>query len=317
MLPDFPEMRPLSISDGPIIQSFYRDKSGCSDHEFGSLLSWNYSGRTRISQLLGNLVVSMADYASPSDILTVAGSHRAADTAALIFSAKRQLGQEMIIRMVPSDFVDSLPAGPFHVEPDRDNFDYIISAAKLSRMEGREFYQARRLGQRFERVSELNIESYCAVDNAVREEILSLCDEWKLQKSKQEDDLGYRHERIAIDRCLKNLESIQATVYVARIGKALAAFWIVGRVSQTKAISHFEKSRTWVYPGLVQVLKREVAGILDASGVSEINLEQDLGIDGLRRSKTSYVHLTFFPCNSLEGGIEHGTIIYGGEAAAA
>jgi len=74
---------------------------------------------------------------------------------------------------------------------------------------------------------------------------------------------------------------------ILQINGRLIAFSIFSRLNRETADVHFEKSDTTV-KGAAQVINQETARSL-AGRFSWINREQDLGIDGLRQAKRSYM----------------------------
>jgi hypothetical protein len=66
------------------------------------------------------------------------------------------------------------------------------------------------------------------------------------------------------------------------------AFSINEKLSGDTAICHFEKALKTHHASLNTFLVKEVAVKLCELGCRWINWEQDLGLDGLRRSKLSY-----------------------------
>ena len=69
---------------------------------------------------------------------------------------------------------------------------------------------------------------------------------------------------------------------------SLSAFWILGILEDGYSISHFEKADTVSHQGVFAFVKKQVAHLLTEKGTTHVNLELDLGIPGLRRSKSSY-----------------------------
>jgi hypothetical protein len=74
----------------------------------------------------------------------------------------------------------------------------------------------------------------------------------------------------------------------------LVAVSILEVVDNQYAFTHFEKADMTNFPGIGSFLNQQVANLLASRGIQYINIEQDLGIAGLRMSKRSY-----FPCGYL------------------
>ncbi len=66
------------------------------------------------------------------------------------------------------------------------------------------------------------------------------------------------------------------------------AFWICEKLYDNCVISHFEKAKSKDYNGIYPYLKHRTAQVLWERDISFINLEQDLGIQGLREAKKQF-----------------------------
>jgi hypothetical protein len=75
------------------------------------------------------------------------------------------------------------------------------------------------------------------------------------------------------------------TLYLKEV---LVGFTIYEIISKDYAVSHFAKSDREHHQAVTDVLNWEEAKILESYGVKYFNWEQDLGIEGLRKSKQKY-----------------------------
>jgi Uncharacterized conserved protein len=75
--------------------------------------------------------------------------------------------------------------------------------------------------------------------------------------------------------------------WIVRIGGTIGAISIVGRVNADMAVVHFEKALPETYPSIYKVITTETAaGLRDR--YRYVNRECDMGVPGLRESKTRY-----------------------------
>ena len=132
-------------------------------------------------------------------------------------------------------------------------------------------------------VIELNLS-----DEGTKEKILTLFQEWCAQRP---DDAeirdAYDHEGIAIQRCLRDFGDLGVIGYGAILHGRLEGFCLLGHVNRDEIIFHFEKANTWMFTGLSIIFKQRVAQMLASKNYQVINFEQDLGLQGLRTSKSS------------------------------
>ena len=95
------------------------------------------------------------------------------------------------------------------------------------------------------------------------------------------------HEFNALQRCLTTHASSLIVTGIF-IEEFLAAFWVLEDIGNGYAISHFEKANLDKYIGIFPFIKKKTAEILHKRDLVYVNLEQDLGIPGLRKNKKSY-----------------------------
>jgi hypothetical protein len=200
----------------------------------------------------------------------------------IALSERQGLGGQL--RLIPQCVAEKLDPNVVAVRPDPDHQDYIVDVASLAACEGRKWHRHRNFINRFER--EHPSARYLELDLAdadVRAQILRLFDDWCEGKA-ADDPEGTEHEREALGRCIDGFASelMAGGVYVA---DRLVAFAIAENVGGGYASDHFEKADRWSHAGLVQYLQWQMACALHRQGVRYLNLEQDLGLPGLRRAK--------------------------------
>ena len=116
---------------------------------------------------------------------------------------------------------------------------------------------------------------------------------WNERRSAEGDPEAEREFK-AFERCL------QGQAYFPLVGagifadETLVAASILEVVDNQYAFTHFEKADMANFPGIGSFLNQQVANLLASRGIQYINIEQDLGIVGLRLNKRSY-----FPCGYL------------------
>ena len=102
------------------------------------------------------------------------------------------------------------------------------------------------------------------------------------------DDVG-THELIALDRLFDNLACLDVELTLCVVNGEIAGFSVQELLHGRYAICHFEKAdRSGKFPVHLPT-KLAVEAVRSLNGrVAVVNWEQDLGIPGLRTSKTSY-----------------------------
>lgn len=287
MIPTFPQFKKIEVSDREFVESHTRNYSPYSDFNFTSMYSWNVDDKMMLSELNGNLVVCFTDYITSQPFYSFLGTKMLDKTAnALIhLSIRDDFGSAL--KLIPSIIAENLSSYDFDVEENTDQADYITSVYRLYTYSGRELAAKRRQHSLFSRrhtdfiFRELNL-----ADKKIREDIRNLFSIWLTNKSK-DLSMEEEHEFVALQRCLNIcFETFIATGIF--IDGSLVAFWILEDLKNGYAISHFEKADLGRYIGIFPFLKQKTAEILRKHDLVYVNLEQDLGIPGLRTSKKSY-----------------------------
>ncbi len=288
MIPQFPNFKTLEVTDREAVLSIIKSFSPYSDFDFGSMWSWDYSNSMCISELNNNLVVKFSDYITGEYFYSFLGSNQLNETATTLLKHAKENGLLPYLKLVPQIVANNLNNVDFIAETDPDNFDYVLTMENLATLEGPDLSSKRRAANIFiRRHGLLSVEEIDITNISVKREIYDLFALWAKQKVEHGQDSN-DHELVAIERCLTH--SDQLGLFTAGMydqGK-LIAFWIIGLRENNCSISHFEKADTGNYEGIFPYFKREVAKLLLKKNIHFINLEQDLGIPGLRQSKQAY-----------------------------
>lgn len=281
-LPEFPEMRKLALEDEALINSFNSTLPPYSDFNFISMWGYNTEDDFFISRFGNNLIFRLRDYLTNKPFYTFIGRENIYETIESIFSEQVVEGVNLEIKLAGECVIENLEDDvKYIIEEDRDNFDYIYSVQTLSELKGSAMHKIKNFVNRFKalypavKTSLLNITL-----EETKGEILTLFDEWAKNKNESE------HEKIALNRTLRDAERLE-NIYALGLYDAgkLAAFMIFEIEVKDYAQSHFAKALPLNYKGIYPFLYNETAVFLSGRGVKYFNLEQDMGIEGLRRTK--------------------------------
>ncbi len=288
MIPQFPNFKTLEITNREAVLRIIKSFSPYSDFDFGSMWSWDYTNSMSISELNNNLVVKFSDYITGEYFYSFLGSNLLNETANILLSHAKDNGLLPYLKLVPQIVAHNLNQIDFVTTADPDNFDYVLTMENLATLAGSELSSKRRAANIFiRRHGELAVAAIDLAEPEVKQEIFDLFALWAHQKIERGQDSN-EHELVAIERCLENAEKLDLFAAGMYDQEKLIAFWIVGLRENNCSISHFEKADTGNYEGIFPYFKREVAKLLLRKDVHYINLEQDLGIPGLRQSKQAY-----------------------------
>ncbi len=176
---------------------------------------------------------------------------------------------------------DEYFGGEFNVLSDEADFDYIYSAEKLRTLAGKKYHGKRNHLNRFyendwtySRLTEKDFDE--CIEFAVR----------SYNDNNSYDDESSVGEQYAINTFFNLFDELELKGGVIRIGGRVEAFTIGSRINSDTLDIHIEKANSGIN-GAYTAIMNEFAK--DASeGFAYINREEDLGIEGLRKSKRSY-----------------------------
>lgn len=286
MLPQFPQFKKLELSDREDIEKITSQFPPYSDFNFTSMWCWDVDGNFRISQLNGNLVVRFADYVTGEFFYSFIGAIEVSKTAEELLRYSNNNGLKVYLKLIPGHVTNLINGGIFHVEEDRDNFDYICDVQELMLLRGTKYESHRNhvkvFTGKFNPVL-LEIDVY---NKDIQRQLVNVFESWLIEKGISTSEMDY--ERRAFARYLNYHSDSQKMNLGVFVNDELVAFWLVELCSGGYAVSHFEKAKGKRYKGIYCFLKNIGSELLFSKGVYSLNLEQDLGISGLRENKEGY-----------------------------
>lgn len=186
MLPKFPDFDKLHISHKKAVEKYTLTFPPYSDHNFTSLLSWNVNLNTHVSTLNGNLVVKMGDYLNGSPVYSFFGTK---DILKTVKTMLDYLGNQpgAVLSLIPEIAIQAHPniLKEFHIEEDRDNFDYVYSIPEIIGMKGNKFSAKRNFINRFKRLYKSSYRLIDLKDRLIQKQMLDLFKTWKENHKKK------------------------------------------------------------------------------------------------------------------------------------
>lgn len=277
-IPSYPLFEPLKKEHKPLFDNAFENyPPEISEFTFTNLYSWRIAYDFQIS-MLGNLIILKAASGARHRFFSPIGRGDIKQAIVKIFNDSKGV----FIR-IPESVKDlfSNDAG-FIVGLDRNNSDYLYRTIDLISLQGRRYDGKRNLIKKFKgeyeyRFLELN------ASNISR--CLEFEERWCSVKDCDSVE-GLNNERGAIKEVVSNFSEFNLIAGAVEIKNAILALAIAEKLNLNTLVIHILKADSNV-PGLYQVMMNEF--LEKNSGVFEfVNLEQDLGIEGLRKSKESY-----------------------------
>lgn len=174
---------------------------------------------------------------------------------------------------------------------NRDSIrEYIYDAEKLRTLSGRKYSKKRNHLKSFFNTYNGRYQYKLLNTKEDFESCRKLLLEWGKDVSDKEDVIN---ENRAINIIFDNYELIKENLKIAGvyIDKKLEAFTIGSKVNKDMVIIHIEKANHKI-KGLYQYINREFL-IREFPEVLYVNREEDMGIEGLKKSKMSYYPIRF------------------------
>ncbi len=180
------------------------------------------------------------------------------------------------MKCVTEERAKELSALGFMVEEDRDNFDYLYSRDELSRLAGRRYHRKKNLVNYF--TGRYKYEARPFLEEH-RKDALAILEEWRAGEAGPGD---YEAAKEGLDLS----EELRLCGGIYFVEGRPAAYTLGEELNSRTFVIHFEKGVPGM-KGLLQFVNRSFASILPER-YKVINREQDLGLEGLRKSKMSY-----------------------------
>jgi hypothetical protein len=169
------------------------------------------------------------------------------------------------------------PARGIAVNEDRDNFDYLYPRGELAELKGKKYHKKKNLVNQF-------VHTYSHEQKPLTKELvphaLEVLEQWRQDKH---EDGDYWAAKEALD--LFDSLALRGCLYYA--GGKPVAYCLGESVAKGKIFAiHFEKAID-SYKGIYQFMNQAFAAYLP-NFCTYINMEQDLGDNGLRQAKMTY-----------------------------
>lgn len=178
--------------------------------------------------------------------------------------------------------------------PQREHFDYVYKAQQLAELKGWRLDGKRAFVRKFQQT--YPDWKFVVYDEQFKEGCERLLNKWL---SQHQDRPGVHEECEAIRLLLDYRTFLGVDGGVLLVQGEVVGFSFGEKLNETTFVTHFEKADT-AYIGSYQMLNQQMAYHVIAPSYLFVNREQDLGIEGLRKAKKSYVPLKLVKKYSYE-----------------
>lgn len=194
-------------------------------------------------------------------------------------------GYELIIKKVYEDYVPyvlDVLGHEYIANYDRDNSDYVYLASNLSMLRGKKYHRKKNHVNKF--IATYKYE-YEKIDSVNKRLCYNVLNKWMMNKELVSDD--YKREALAIKEIIENFEKLDCIGAIINVEGEAEGFTFGEMMRKDTAVIHIEKVNTKLQ-GLGEFINWKFCKE-NFSDIAYINREQDLGIEGLRKAKKSYL----------------------------
>ena len=285
---------PLSLEDKPLLDAVNgREGSRSADFCFGNMFLWDEKFKQQVAVFQGYPLVLCCAYAHPIFPYPVGCGDPAPILAAMEDYARSQ-GFPLVIRGLERRHVEALEAlepGGFTFTEDRDYADYLYEAERLETLAGKKLHGKRNHIKHFMEEHDWRFERLTA-DHfpACR----ALLDHWAATAEDNGGSVAVEHR--AIERAFAHYGALGLLGGALFAEGELVGFTIGEKLTADTFDVHFEKALSEIN-GAYPMVNREFVQLICSLDphIRYVNREDDMGLENLRKSKSSYD-----PCVLLE-----------------
>lgn len=286
MIPIFPNFKNLELGDKEEFENIIKKYEPYSDYNFISLWAYNTEKDTRISLLNNNLVLRFRDYITNEPFYTFLGNNNSSETIHELLELSRKEGFKEELKLIPEVNIKNLSDPKINITEDRDSFDYILSIEEIANLTGDKYHTHKNFVNRFHNsYSPYKLHNLNLADPAIQEQMLNVFYRWEESRKKERSETV--HELSAIQRVLRDVNEFNLITLGVYDKETLVGYIIASLEQMDYAVSHFAKADV-NYAGIFYFLYHHLAKQLHELGYKYLNNEQDMGIEGLRKSKEQW-----------------------------
>ncbi|MCX7973855.1 MAG: phosphatidylglycerol lysyltransferase domain-containing protein [Candidatus Aminicenantes bacterium] len=273
--------QPLTLGDLELLrQSLIIKNPEVSELNLANLFIWREFDRPTLARLDDYLLIRLNPPNEHPYLLEPLGPP---PPPSFLFFCLQETGR---FSRLPEKFLSFLPQKGITIKENRDQFDYLYQREVMAKLQGKKYDGKRNLIRRF--LANFPNFEFRLLNKNWKKEALGFFFSWAGQKGSSENffPLSLEDQAKALEIAFELWEELGLMGQVLLVKGELKGFIIGSRLNENTIVVHFlYADRT--SPGASQLIFREACQNLFHS-FPLVNLEQDLGLPGLRRAKLSY-----------------------------
>lgn len=277
------DFKVIELSDRPWITDLLKksDFRGC-EYNFSNNFAWHRLYNTTICRYKDFYISRSMKYGM--SFTFPAGSGDYEDLFLVLKREAEEAGSPLTVSSVTDEnlsLFEELFEGQYSVSCDESDCDYIYDAEKLRTLSGKKYHQKRNHLARFYE----NDWEYAPLTEKDFDECIEFAvNSYNLNQSY--DDESSVAEQYAINTFMNYFDELELKGGVIHVDGKVQGFTIGDGINSDTFDIHIEKANSDIQ-GAYTAINNEFAKSATV-GYSFINREEDLGLEGLRRSKRSY-----------------------------
>ncbi|MFC1755562.1 DUF2156 domain-containing protein [Thermoproteota archaeon] len=282
MIPDYPALKTLTCEDFPILKQ-YLDAYAPQICELSPIVLeiWREIDHPKLTMLNGNLCISISPENMTPFFLEPIGQTKLIETVTQLLQDHGRLSR------VSQRVADQLSGKhEFSITPLRDHFDYMYKTQVLSDLKGRQYDGKRNHINKFKRA--FSHYEFIPITRDFKDAALAVLDEWHANKKERHEHyyISYLFQRIALEHVFKCFDKYSVMGEYIQTDQGIKGFMLGSPLNADTCCAHFQYG-LYDAPGIFPVLLQQFCKQVKDK-YTFINLEQDMGIPGIRKAKLSY-----------------------------
>lgn len=272
----------ITLSDKKLFDSYFNKfPPKLSEFTFTNLFVWRRTKNHEFAVFDNHLVISFSESENSIRKFYQPIGENPAGIIEKLFSEFPESSFERIEESVSEKLSEK-----FSINEDRNMFDYIYNVNELAELKGDKYGAKRNFIKRFTKYKP----EVCSLDEGKVKAFLELQEKWCNIRNCRENESMYA-EDLAIRESLENFKELGISGCCVSINGIIEGFLIGEPLNENTFVDHFEKANT-DFKGIYQFLLNDFVKRIPEK-YTFLNREQDLGIEGLRKSKLSYYPINF------------------------
>jgi hypothetical protein len=281
MYPNYPALKKLEIEDQKLFQKAVDGANPTiCELAFANQIAWHDFDRPEYTFINDNLCILINPLNESPFFLEPIGRNKPKETVEICLNHCGKMSR------LSEDFLFLLEQEKYRINCLRSHFDYIYEVKVLAELKGKKFDGKRNNIKRFQK--QFPDHEFIPITAGIKEAAFALFEKWfkAREESRFFPKLSHLAQRKALENAFHYFDTLNIIGGALLIKKELKGFMLGTRLNKETFSAHFQYTDPEVH-GASQILLLEACK-KTLGNFKYLNMEQDLGIPGLRTAKLSY-----------------------------